>query len=452
MTFSRFDRVVLLFLVCAGLLTGLVIWRGDQVGLKPETISPAPGAAQVSTRARIQLTFGTRLQTVPQTAVTLQPPVAGRLTSTDTGITFIPDEPLAPDTEYQVTLSGINGQARRLLEPLTWTFRTTHPRIVYLGWRDDTRNQIYTADIYDESGPRPLSDAPNDVLDFAVSPDGAQIIYAVFTEEGGADLWLMDATGDNQRRLLACEMAACTNAVWLPNGRRLIYERRNIPAPGAPPGAPRLWWLDVVTRETVPIFQDSQLLGMGAQVSQDGAWLSYVSPVDQGIQVYNLESGSGLLIPNQMGSPAVWHPDQPRLALTNIQLDGEQWAIHLLSVDVTTEAVTSLSGEDAEVDDSSPVYSPDGMWIAFGRKEPRTAMGRQIWLMRTDGSDAAALTDNPDVHHGPFVWSPDGRYLLYQRYNLTELYAQPGIWLLDVETGAQREIATVGSRPIAWLP
>lgn len=454
MTFSLFDRIVLLFLAGTGLLTGLIIWRGDQVGLTVQSRIPAADAEQVSTRARIQIVFDAPIADVPPTAVSLDPATPGQLTTRDNTLTFTPDAPLAPDTNYQITVAAesVSARGRTLLEPLTWTFRTGHPRVVYIGWPEESTNQIYVADL-DGSPPVQLSQAPSDVLDFAVAPDGSRIAYSVIRDnDGGTDLWIMDADGTNQRELLPCEMAACSSPVWLPNGRRLIYERRNIPTPGAPPGAPRLWWLDLTSGDTVPVFQDSQQLGLGAQITTDGQWLSYVSPVDQGIQVYNLETGSGLLIPNQMGSPAVWHPQQPMLALTNIQLDGEQWMIQLLAVDVTTEAVTPLSGEEAAVDDSSPAWSPDGEWIAFGRKEPSTAMGRQIWLMRRDGSNAHALTNDPDVHHGPFVWSPDGRSLLYQRYNLTDLYAQPGIWLLDLESGDARQIAFPGSRPIDWLP
>jgi Tol biopolymer transport system component len=78
-------------------------------------------------------------------------------------------------------------------------------------------------------------------------------------------------------------------------------------------------------------------------------------------------------------------------------------------------------------------------------------MGRQLWLMRADGSDAHALTNDADVHYGPFAWSPDGRYILLQRYDLAEPYARAAIGLLEVGTGIMREVAAPGMQP-AWLP
>ena len=103
------------------------------------------------------------------------------------------------------------------------------------------------------------------------------------------------------------------------------------------------------------------------------------------------------------------------------------------------------------VEDGSPAWSSDGAWIAFNRKPPRVAAGKQLGLIHPDGGELYFLTDDAQVHHGPPAWSPDGRYLLFQRYPLTEPYAQPGIWLLEVETGTMREVVTPGSLP-AWLP
>jgi TolB protein len=111
---------------------------------------------------------------------------------------------------------------------------------------------------------------------------------------------------------------------------------------------------------------------------------------------------------------------------------------------------TRLSPE-AGVDDGLPAWSPDGEWIAFGRKLPRTQNGRQLWLMRPDGSEARALTDDPAVQHGPPHWSPDGRYLLFQRYRLLEPGSLPEICILDVENGEIVQVAVNAYLP-TWLP
>ncbi len=457
MSLTRFDRIVISVLATLATLITAVILYGDQLALEVVDIVPAPEADHISTRATIQITVSEALVDVPETAVTLDPPVPGTVTIQGTQLFFQPQVPLAANSTYRVTVAAdiVGENGHQLEEPFSWQFQTGQPRVVYISWDDEAADQLYIADIDSQTATtQQLTNTDADVLDFAIKPDGSQIAYAILRDGGAADIWLINSDGTENRELLACPDAACTQSRWLPDGRRLLYERRTIPTPGAPPGNPRLWWLDVTSGETVPVFQDSQMLGLYPRVSDDGQWLSFVSPIDQGIQLFNLGDGSGMLIPNQMGSPAVWRPQSDSLLITNIDTSGTNWSVELTSVDLASEVTTVLSqpmSEDDSVDDSSPAWSPDGEWIAFGRKLPRTPMGRQIWVMQKDGTQAIAITNEPSIHHGEISWSPDGRYLLYQQYNLEELYAKPAVWLVEITTGARTEIASPGTLP-AWLP
>ena len=61
----------------------------------------------------------------------------------------------------------------------------------------------------------------------------------------------------------------------------------------------------------------------------------------------------------------------------------------------------------AKKSSSSPVWSPDGKWIAF--ISDRTDK-RQIYLIRPDGGEAHAIT-NVDEGVSAFDWSPDGKFI-----------------------------------------
>lgn len=335
------------------------------------------------------------------------------------------------------------------------------PPILYLGWDDADNPQIYRQDM-NGSG-KQLSDHPDGIYDFAISPDAQQVVYSVLSDSGDSAIGIMDASGRNARELITCKIAQCSNLVWAPDNRRIVYERRERGADGIL-GLPRLYWLDTRTVETVTLLDDASLLGYGVRFSPDGQWVSFISPVEEGVFVQNLEDGRSHFLANEVGTPVAWSPDSKQLVVANLDLvilhgeEGEDHQSHthdfqsgvLLSVFNLETGIHQQISPDMRVDDGNPAWSPEGDWLVIGRKVPRTAAGRQLWLMRPDGSDAQPLTEDFIVHHGPASWSPDGRYLLFQRFSLDEPAADPAIWRLDVETGEMIEMATSGMLPV-WL-
>jgi Tol biopolymer transport system component len=342
------------------------------------------------------------------------------------------------------------GSLRRMLTPLTGQGRLPGPAVLYVAPDAEGIDQLF---IINSQGGQPaqLTHEEFGVWDYTQAPDRQTITYATLRSDGGSDLGEVAADGGGARPLLICPEAACSGAAWSPDGRRLVYERRNTLLTSTEPGPPHLWWLDPATGETTPVFEDREWQGYGARWSPDGNWLSYVAPTKQGVQVYNVNDGRSFLIPSQMGGLAPWSPKGDALLVSEIQPQEEGFAVHLFQVNAASGQLTDLSGADAQVEDSSAAWSPDGTWIALTRKVAGAAMGKQIWLIRSDGSGARYLTNEMDTNHSLPEWSPDGRYLLYQRYPLKELGAQPGIWLLDIQTGRTQELMTPANRP-TWLP
>jgi Tol biopolymer transport system component len=187
--------------------------------------------------------------------------------------------------------------------------------------------------------------------------------------------------------------------------------------------------------------------------------LSYVSPGTNSIQVYNLRDGRRHSIPSRTGSSAIWHPGAEAVLVTDVQTGEGRAANHVLRFDLESARLIDVTqkAEGAEVssiDDGWPSWSPSGEWIAVVRRtlaDSGASMGDQIWLIRPDGGQSRQLTDDLDVVHQAPLWSPDGRYILFQQYRLKTPGAQPEVWLLDIETEALREITTPGHWP-AWLP
>jgi Tol biopolymer transport system component len=86
-------------------------------------------------------------------------------------------------------------------------------------------------------------------------------------------------------------------------------------------------------------------------------------------------------------------------------------------VDLAQHRLTDVDGYDAECS-----YSPDGKWIVFASARDagevssattRPAMGIDLYVMRSDGSQVVRLTNAPGYDGGPF-FSPDGKRLIYR--------------------------------------
>jgi Tol biopolymer transport system component len=450
---TPFDRLVWLILAVLWLATGLLIVRGDQVGVQVTAVSPADGAASVSSQALIRATFDQPIEmSSVLRSVVVDPPTSGTAQWEGQALVFYPSEPLLPDTQYTVTIpAGLRSQQGQTVQrAFQWQFRTGHPRVLFLAEDRQGYLQVMLADpLAPDRAPTALTDEPRGVWDYAPAPDGATIAYAVIREDGGSDLWSINPDGSQRRQLLACPEAACSGVAWAPGSQRVIYERRAAGALGAGQGLARLWWLDLASGDTAPVFDDSQWLGYGASISPDGQWLSHVAPHKQALQVYNLKDGRSLEIPNEMGEPAVWSPRGDLLLYTDIVALGNLYHTHVFRTNVQSGSAVDVSGDET-LNDSSPAWSPDGQEIALSRRMPDHPVAGWAWVMPASGGEGRFLPGGADQHQTALSWSPDGRSLLSQRVPVGGM-GPSEIWLHDLATGDERQIAANGAWP-RWLP
>ncbi|WP_339771754.1 Ig-like domain-containing protein [Caldilinea sp.] len=457
---SAFDLTVF-GVVSAILVTlGVVIWRGDQIGLQVVAVAPADDSAGVSTRSQIRIAFDQPLaQDAASAQLALDPPVETEVRVDGSQLIFTP-KALQPDTLYTARLeAGVRSATGHALHtPYVWRFTTG--RLQALFTRSvDGREQLFVAPVPVEAKdadaqPRQLTSSEGGVWDFAVSPVDARIAFSALTETGGSHLWLM-APGGQPTLLLDCGDDFCSSPSWSNDGELLLFARRSASDyAAAAVSPPRLSIMHVASGERAPVFRDSQKLGFEARWSSDNRWITYLSPDFIGIGVYNLESGEERFYPTQAGEAAPWQPGRMRFAMNQERMLGDRSAIHLFLVDPIADERINLSGEDAMVEDGAPAWSPDGEWLAFRRnitEGPNATLTKQLWLMRSDGSEARPLTMDPDIDHGPPTWSPDGRYLLFHKFPIKGPDIVISVWVMEVASGKQWQVVSPGQFPL-WLP
>lgn len=468
---GRFDRAAWLLMAALLALTAVVVWRGDQVGLSVVTMAPAPESAGVSPRTQLHIRFDQPLDeaTVDNASLALSPSVDGTVRAEGNTLFFDPVGALMPDTTYRVEIAaGLQSvQGRLLHDPITWDFVTGHTSIAYSQIDANGREQLFRAPIslptvedgpdasVSTSTPEQLTQADFGLWDFTVDGHTGQIVYSQLTETGTGDLWTLIPGEQAPSLLLACPEAACGGASFSPDSQLLAFSQRNASDYGsAIVSPPRLYLLELAAGTVAPVFADSQQLAFEPRWSPDGKWLSYLSPDVGGIGVYHLENGTTRFYPTTTGETATWHPLRNELILSEMLTSGQYYEIHLVRIDPLTETRQELSVAEYPVEDNSPAFSPNGEWIAFRRKElagPRESLGKQLWIMREDGTGARPLTQDPGLDHGAPLWSPDGRYLLYHRFPLRGPDVVISAWVMDVESGQSWEVARPGQRP-QWIP
>jgi hypothetical protein len=471
-----FPPVFWLGAVALAAMAVLLLLLFAPAGVRVRSVSPAAGDAQVAITAPLLLAFSDTMDSQSvETHLRFEPEASGRLEVEGRLVTFWPRPAWEPGRAYTVTLeAGMSAASgRALAEERTWSFDTRSPQLLYLGrpgsvLSGEEPRQLFVAPVDAGGGEgvsqpagsagRQLTAHPEGVWDYAVHPQGEAIIYSVLREDGGSDLWRMDADGDNQRLLLACPDMACLHPAWSPDGRVLAYEQREIwaDAPNLDPKAGRLWLLDLERNSERPLFDYDVPLHSPLWAPQ-GQRLAYLSPLASGVEVLDLPTGELLQFPNEWGGAPTWSPDGQHLALSELMLAGEALVVHLLRIDVDEGELVQLGGEEMMVQDVSPSWSPGGGWIVFGRQfldGERWTPGRQIWLARPDGSEAYPLWEEPMADHYGFAWRPDAGALAYVRNDLsagTQPVPQVEVWVLDLMRREPTLVAQGAVLP-GWLP
>jgi Tol biopolymer transport system component len=233
----------------------------------------------------------------------------------------------------------------------------------------------------------------------------------------------------------------------------MAYERQEI-APDGGLGPSRVWIWDFSRAETLPIYGDNQILGYGPAWSLDGGRIAFFDANKDVIRVLDLETGSNVLIPSQMGDVGTFSPDGSQMVYSDIHLIGRGFFTQL--------GIASFSGESGIADlfdnpqeDQWPAWSPDGRYLAFGRRRlDRTdGFGTQFTLLEIDSGDLHPITDDPSYNNLDFNWDPSGRYVVFTRFNLEAVLAQPELWVYDTAAPDRPPVQMVvnGALP-GWLP
>jgi len=238
----------------------------------------------------------------------------------------------------------------------------------------------------DGSEPRTLTDDPARDRFARWSPDGRRVAF-YSDREGGYEVWSVDRDGSDLRRLTHDpERGSARFPIWSPDGRLLLYSRRQVTGtvidPLAGPESPPVDDLPPLDPGGGGFFAPTSWSPDGRSIA---GTVRHADGRRAGVVVFDLASRHYERLLDYGVWPS-WLPDGRRLLFhaaprTDVSSgEGYPPGDHLLLVDRDTGEVHEVLGSpDASLDEAS--VSSDGRWIVC----VRTRVRADVWTLARAG-------------------------------------------------------------------
>ena len=253
---------------------------------------------------------------------------------------------------------------------------------------------------------RPLTFERRGVASPRWSPDGERIAFLANDKDGKRQIWILPRSGGDARRITDAKRGVQQFA-WSPDGSQIAFVTADEAVKNDDPNdlAYELGDDDYLTKESP---------------APSHIWL--VSP--SGGDARRITSGSWSLPiahpPGPAPSPLSWAPDGKTLAVTqrasaHIGIPNQG---RIALVDVATGTVRRLTTRNQ--DESQPVFSDDGKWIAYWHPhEGKRSNQTSIWLAPASGGEGRELRASLDRDVYRAIFLPDGKSILTGAYDAT---------------------------------
>jgi Tol biopolymer transport system component len=446
-----------------------------------QSYAPQNSALDVPASVVLRLTFSRRmLAESVKNRLSIKPDVPGSLTWEGRTLLFTPESSWPAGSDVQVKLAkGARASGWLSLpmrEEINWTFTVRQPRLLYL-YPSNAASNIYLYDPRTQES-KPLTDILGGVYEYDVTADGTAIYYSTQNNLNGSDIYRLELgeglSNPQAALMLACQQSQCRAPRVAPQEDFLAYERTS-PAGDDQPDYPQVWIAGLSKSTTSPgqatitpgtnprLAGDRLHQTIQPDWSQNGI-LSFYDTNQKAFVLLDPRSGKGTSLPNQTGAPGSWDGSGKVYVTPEIYFnqDGNPQTSqdlapvatsHLLGYNVEDGTIQDLTQAE-DLEDASPAFSPDGRLLAFARKYldlTHWTPGRQLWIMRADGTESRQLTNAPEYNHFDFAWNPTGSQLAFVRFDQTAPTNVPTIWLYDLDKNYETEIIPGGYSP-HWMP
>ncbi len=262
-------------------------------------------------------------------------------------------------------------------------------------------------------------------IDPMLSPDGQTVAFTRWQGETGS-LWLINLDGSNERQVIG-NIKQAKGPDWSPDASQIVLNYQHEGRLDSKMECVRLEG----GKKPIP---PRNATNFKVKVGPDGAFFCYDLPPDPhwGLKVINLADGS---FKDVDGGTYAFRPAWDPTQSWRIISDGGRG---LLELDVNRDY---RQGITAEINDGSPVFSPDGRYLAVTLGQQGGGSGYNIYRLNTNGTGRIQLTQTPlweAVQPGQEgkqwnnvapAWSPDASQIAF----LTDRTGRWEIWVMNTD-------------------
>jgi hypothetical protein len=273
----------------------------------------------------------------------------------------------------------------------------------------------------DGSGLRRLTQG----IDPALSPDGKTVAFTRWVGETGS-LWLINIDGVNERQLLGFIKQA-KGPEWSPDGSKIVLNFQHEGRLDNKTDCSKL------TKGQKPPQPPQNAFDIKVKIKDHQPYFCWTLPPAPhwGLRVVNVADGSFQdVYGGQYAFRPAWDPSQS----WRIVADAGNG---LLETDINRDYHQNLTDR---IEDGSPVFSPDGRYLAVTFGQQGGNQGYDIFRLNRDGSGRVRLTQTPlwvPVTPGDHklwnnvspAWSPDGSQIAF----LTDRTGRWEIWVMNTD-------------------
>ncbi len=443
---NRTERLILIAIVLLALGIAAVVAISTRSTSRIVEVFPLPGSSPAVTTP-VRVSFSKPVDRASALAAfSISPSVGGDFLWEDSTLVFFPEQPFDPLTPVTVEIApGIeDASGRAIHDSRVWSFIPRRPELLYLS--PTAGNPVLWRLSEPGEAPVQLPAPVGEILEIVPNEEGTQVVLSVEDDLRGVNIWKLGRDGDGLRQLTGCSPGRCLHPVWSPGGRLVAYERMESGSTVS-----TIWLLDSESGQTSPLYENPDENGASPCWSRDGAELAVFDSASHAVRVVHLADGTSLRIPGASGEGCSFSPDGDSLVYVDIRPVGRQYFPEIRIADLRNTGASFPLDVDAQ-EDQAPVWSPDGRYIAFARRQldRSQGMGSQLMLYEVESRQIEQLTASQNYNHTRFAWEPGANRLLVQCFDLTT-GSGPDLLLFDLDTG---EFSTLVEDAYygVWLP